>query len=294
MRTGTVGASARNSSPSARVRFATERTPLAPEQLVREGRDVAHVDARAHDRCRPCARARSAAGTSSPTGAKMIAASSSSGGPARRVARPLGAERARERLRLLVARARDGEHARGPERRDLADDVRRGAEAVQPEPLARRRRAAASGSRSARRRGAARPGRRIAVRDREAVALVRDGELGVAAVEVVAREARAVAEVLAAGEAEAALAARPAEPGHADACPGSKRSPPATTSPTIWWPGTSGSFGSVELAVDDVQVGAADAAGADPEQHLARLRRRVGQLARAKRLAAARRAPSRA
>ena len=43
--------------------------------------------------------ARSAAGTSSPTGAKMIAASSSSGAGPSRVAGPLAAELAREGLR---------------------------------------------------------------------------------------------------------------------------------------------------------------------------------------------------
>ena len=42
----------------------------------------------------------SAAGTSAPTGAKMIAASSGSGGALVRAAGPVGAERARERLRL--------------------------------------------------------------------------------------------------------------------------------------------------------------------------------------------------
>src|SRR5262249_25583014 len=45
---------------------------LPPEQLVRKARDVAHVN--------PGATARSAAGTSAPTGAKMIAASSAAGG----------------------------------------------------------------------------------------------------------------------------------------------------------------------------------------------------------------------
>ena len=38
--------------------------------------------------------------------------------------------------------------------------------------------------------------------------------------------------------------------------------------PTIWCPRTSGSFGLCQLAVDDVQVGAADAAGLDLDQHL--------------------------
>ena len=49
-------------------------------------------------------------------------------------------------------------------------------------------------------------------------------------------------------------------------------------SPTIWWPGTSGSFGPRQLAVHDVQVGAADAAGAHAQQHLARARLRHGQV----------------
>ena len=53
-------------------------------------------------------------------------------------------------------------------------------------------------------------GVRVALRDREAEALVGDGELGVAAVDVVAGEARVVAQVLAAGAAVAAAPARPA------------------------------------------------------------------------------------
>ena len=83
----------------------------------------------------PFATRRSAAGTSAPTGAKIIAASSSSGGGPQRVAGPLGAELAREPLRLLVARAREGEHAPALMARHLRDDVRRRAEAVEPEPL---------------------------------------------------------------------------------------------------------------------------------------------------------------
>ena len=52
----------------------------------------------------PWALARSAAPSAAPTGAKTIAPSSSSGGSSVGAARPLGAEPARERLRLLVAR----------------------------------------------------------------------------------------------------------------------------------------------------------------------------------------------
>jgi hypothetical protein len=51
VRIGIRGASAMNSSPSRRVRFATERMlPLAPQQLVGERRDVGYVDAGADDR----------------------------------------------------------------------------------------------------------------------------------------------------------------------------------------------------------------------------------------------------
>src|SRR3989304_3281052 len=51
----------------------------------------------------------------------------------------------------------------------------------------------------------------------EAIAPVRHRQLGIAAVECVPGEPSAVAEVLASGAAEAALAARPAEPRDADA-----------------------------------------------------------------------------
>ena len=61
-------------------------------------------------RCRPFALRASAAGTSAPTGAKMIAASSCSGG-ARRPARPLCAELAGKGLGRVVTRPREGEHA---------------------------------------------------------------------------------------------------------------------------------------------------------------------------------------
>src|SRR5204863_9379724 len=96
-------------------------------------------------------------------------------------------------------------------------DVRRGAEAVQTEPLgvpghAERPVADQPGAEERRRVLVA-----VLLRDREAVALVRDRELGVAAVELVAREACAVAEVLASGRAVATVAVRPAEPRHAEA-----------------------------------------------------------------------------
>ena len=165
----------------------------------------------------PLASARSAAGTSAPTGAKMIAASSGSGGAAPDVAGPLGAELAREALRRVVAGAREREHAPALVAGDLADDVRGGAEAVEAEPLGvagHPQRAVADQPGAQQRRGLE---VRVAVGDREAEARVGDRVLGEAAVEVAAGEARAVAQVLAAGAAVAARAAGPAQPRHADA-----------------------------------------------------------------------------
>src|SRR4051812_43370326 len=52
--------------------------------------------------------------------------------------------------------------------------------------------------------------------DRKAIALVGDGQLGIAAVDLIAGESRAVAQILAAAAAVSADAACPAEPRHAD------------------------------------------------------------------------------
>src|SRR5205085_4547202 len=132
-------------------------------------------------------------------------------------ARPLGAERAGEGLHLLVARTREREDAPALVARHLRHDVRGGAEAVEAKAF--------RVAREAKRPVADQPGAeerrgldvRVSLRDREAEARVGDRVLGVAAVEVVAGEARSVAEVLPAAQAVAALAARPAEPRDADA-----------------------------------------------------------------------------
>ena len=148
----------RNSSPS-RARQVRDRPDgaLLPEEVVRERRDVAHVDAGADDACRPCRRARSAAGTSSPTGAKMIAASSGSGG---RSSEPPAQTAPSSRANVLAAASpgRVKAKTRRPcAARDLRHDVRRRAEAVEPEALRVAGHAGARGSRSGRRRAAARP-----------------------------------------------------------------------------------------------------------------------------------------
>ncbi len=83
----------------------------------------------------PLATARRAAGTSSPAGAKIKGRIELLGGRAERVARPLGSQAKREILSLAISRAREREHPPSLVDRHLADDVGRGAEAVDPESL---------------------------------------------------------------------------------------------------------------------------------------------------------------
>ena len=245
----------------------------------------------------PGATARSATGTSSPAGAKMIAASSGSGdglarlgdlGAALGVARPRGAELEREALGLGVARPGEREDAPALVRGDLADDVGRGAEAVEAEPL----RVAAEPQRPVADQPGAQQRRRlevrVALRDREAVALVGDRQLRVAAVELVAGEAGPLAEVLAAGAAVAALAAGPAEPRDPDPLPGLEALRPLPRpldGADDLVAGDERQLRLGQVAVDDVEVGAADAAGVHPHQHLPRPGLGVGQLRLAQRLA---------
>src|SRR5206468_4220626 len=119
--------------------------------------------------------------------------------------------------RRVVPGTREREHAPPLPDGDLADDVRRGAEAVQPEPraVARERQRAVTDQARTQQRRRLQVG--VAVRNGEAEALVRHHPLRIATVDRVAGKAGAQAEVLAPARAEAALAARPAEPRDADA-----------------------------------------------------------------------------
>ena len=90
------------------------------------------MDAGAHHHA-PFATARSAAGTSAPTGAKMMAASSSSGGSSVRASGPRGAQLAREALALLVAIPGKREDLPALVQSYLDDYVGGGAEAVEAE-----------------------------------------------------------------------------------------------------------------------------------------------------------------
>src|SRR5262249_54031691 len=104
--------------------------------------------------------------------------------------------------------------------------------------------------------------------------------VGVAAVDVPAGEARCDAEVLVAADAEAALAARAPEPRDADAVPRRERDDAraaALHAADDLVPGHDHGPLRRELALDDVQVGATDAARLDADEHLAggRLRDRA-------------------
>ena len=109
----------------------------------------------------------------------------------------------------------------------------------------------------------------VGVGQREAVALVRRRVFGVATVEGVAGEASSVAEVLAVRAAEAASPVRPAEPGHADAIVVLESSAALLHRGDDLVAEDQGKLRPGQLAVCDVQVGAAHAAGADFEQDLA-------------------------
>ena len=76
------GSRANSSSPSRRVRFATERTTRSPHSNSYGNEGMSLMWMPAQTTAPPFTTFRSAAGTSSPAGAKMIAASSACRSPA--------------------------------------------------------------------------------------------------------------------------------------------------------------------------------------------------------------------
>jgi hypothetical protein len=232
-RTGTLGAMARNSSPSERVRFATgPDRALAPEELVRERRDVGHVDSRTHDRAALADVAQRRGNELSDRrehdhGVELV------GRPCERVPGPDRAEGARERLPLLVACPCPCIDPATLCHRDLADDVRRCPEAVQPDPLriaGEPQRAVADEAGTEERCGLLVP---VALGNREAEPLVGDRQLCVAPVEVVPGEPRPITEVLRLPRGRNGTRRRPSRAtGRRRDRPARGGSPPSTTSPT--------------------------------------------------------------
>jgi hypothetical protein len=110
-----------------------------------------------------------------------------------RTAGPHGTEAAGEILRRRVARSGEGENPAALVARHLRQDVRRRAETVDAErfAVARQPQCAVADQASAEQR------RRLDIaeglRDREAIALIGDGQLCIAAVDLIAGEAGAVA-----------------------------------------------------------------------------------------------------
>ncbi len=132
---------------------------------------------------------------------------------------PVRAQRTREPLRLVVARAREREDAAALPERHLRHDVGCGAEPVdaQPRRIAGHLQRAPADEAGAEQRRHMRVVHRKPVGDRQAEARVRDHMRRVAAIARIAREQRRIAEVFAARPAIGTCAARVPEPRHADA-----------------------------------------------------------------------------
>jgi hypothetical protein len=125
---------------------------------------------------------------------------------------------------------------------------------------------------------------------RKAVAGIRQRVVGVAAVDLVAGEAGFVAQVLAAAGAVAAVAAGPPQPGHADALAWREAADALAQGRDAADDLVAGDHRQPrvgELAVDQVQIGAAHAAGLHPQQHLATAGARHRPALQAQRLAGA-------
>src|SRR5438876_5831208 len=129
---------------------------------------------------------------------------------------------------------------------------------------------------------------RIVRRDRKAVPLVGDRQLRIAAVGFVADKASPIAQVLPSACAVAADAVGPAQPRHPDAIPDREalRSLAAGEhGPDYLVPGHEWQLRSGQLAVEDVQVRAADSARGHRYQYLSATDVGIAQLSRLQRLA---------
>ena len=189
-----------------------------------------------------------------------------------RRARPFCAQGACEVLALHVPWAGEDEDTSALPAGDLADDVRRGPKPEQAEQWwvpGESQRAVPNQAGTQQRSGLQ---VRVPLRHQKAVPRIGQRLLGEAAIDRVAREARAVAEVLAAAAAEAAAAAGPAEPGNAHTLPQAEACDAAAKlqhrtddlmAEHQW------EFRLGELAVDDVQVGAADPTDVNLQRQLA-------------------------
>ena len=187
-----------------------------------------------------------------------------------RPARPVDADRARERLTGMVARPGEGEHAPPLPATDLGDDVPSGAEAInadRPPVSGELERAPADQARAEQRRR----------RDRVEVLGKRKDEVRVGdrmgrepAVPGVAGEERRIAQIFTSAAAIGASPVGVAEPSHADARAKLEADPCAdrVDAADNLMARHDGQLGVGQLAVDDMEVGAADTASLDPHANL--------------------------
>ncbi len=167
------------------------------------------------------------------------------------------------------------------EYRELGDDMSGRAEAVDAEParVADELPGAIADEPGAHQRGCF--GIRVSGRDLEGIGRVGRRIFGVASVDGVAGEARGIAQVLAARAAIGATATRRAEPRHAHPFADLEAADPGSDGddvPDDLVAGDDMRLGMRQVAVNDVQIGAADAARCDPDQDLPALWRTNGAL----------------
>ena len=227
-----------------------------------------------------------AAGTSAPTGAKISAASSGSGGGSVEDPGPFGAEPTGKILRRRVARPGEGEEAAALMAQHLRHDVRGRPKPVNSDERRGTRHLQGPPADQAR----AHQGRRRDIvvfrREREAKALVGDGQFGIAAIDLIAGEAGAIAQILVPAAAIAAFAAGPAEPRHADpvaGCEGVGAGAGRDHGADNFVARHQGQLGVGQFAVEHMKIGAAYRAGVHLDQHLMRGRLGVRQFRRSER-----------
>ena len=228
-----------------------------------------------------------------------MAASSGSSGAFLRAARPYRAERTREILRGRVALAGEGEHAAALPDRHLRQNMGGGAEAVEPERRILSRFAFARHAIAAPAdQPGAEPGCDLGVvaglAQRKAKARIGNRMGRVAAVARIAGEHRRIAQVLGAAAAIGTDATGRAQPGHADALSDRKSAhacPNSCHAADDLVARHDRQLGMRELAVNHMQIRAADPASRDLDHDFARAGRWNRPLAHDERLRAARSAP---
>ncbi len=188
--------------------------------------------------------------------------------------RPVRAQAAGKFLAGAVAGAGEGKDFAPLRARQLGDEVRRRAKAIDTQSTwiagqAQRAVADEAGTQQRRQMLGRRP-----IGQGQAVARIGQRVLGVAAVQLVAREAGVLAQVLASAGAKTALPASPAQPGHTDPLP---QAPVALhIRPQACDPGHDlmarhhGQYRVGQLAIQQVQIGTAHTTGLHRQQQLTR------------------------